>query len=192
MGTQITIQNVRCAFPQYFVAKATVGDDGKPGTPKYSGLFILPPDHPQLKEINKIINAEAVNKWKEEAPAIMKALRIQDRICLHDGDTKTKYAGFEGNLFISANSTSRPNVFSRSKVLLQSAGDPGAPYSGCYADVSIDIYPQDHHKWGKRINAGLRGVRFRADGDAFAAGAAASEDEFADLGDQGDDTDPTA
>lgn len=59
-------------------------------------------------------------------------------------------------------------------------------------NASIELWAQDNKQFGKRINAQLRGVQFLRDGDAFAAGSPASEDEFEDLGDQGDDTDPTA
>lgn len=184
MGKQITIQNVRLAFPVLFVPRATTGDDGKPGKPKYSGSFIMPPDHPQMDELRKTIMAVATEQWKEDTAGVMKALRLQDRICLHDGDTKSKYAGFEGNMFISANSDVRPSVFDRNKTPL--TADDGKPYAGCYVDVSLDIYAQDHKKWGKRVNAGLRGVRFLKDGDAFSASTSAAKDEFADLGDQGE------
>ena len=120
----------------------------------------------------------------------MKGLRAQDRLCLHDGATKASYQGFEGNLFVSSSSKLRPSVFDRNRVPLQP--DDGKPYSGCYVNASIELWPQDSKQYGKRINAQLRGVQFVADGDAFAAGSAASDDEFEDLGDQGDDTDPTA
>lgn len=194
MGKQITIQNVRLAFPVLFVPRATTGDDGKPGKPKYSANFIIPPDHPQMDELRKLIMTVATEQWKEEAPTIMKALRLQDRICLHDGATKAKYAGFDGNLFISANSDVAPSVFNRDRTVL--TADSGKPYAGCFVDVSLDVFAQDHKKWGKRVNAGLRGVRFLRDGDAFSAAERAAPDEFADLGDTGEEesagTDPWA
>ncbi len=42
----------------------------------------------------------------------------------------------------------------------------GKPYAGCYVNASIDIWAQDS-QYGKRVNAGLRGVQFIRDGDKF-------------------------
>jgi hypothetical protein len=49
----------------------------------------------------------------------------------------------------------------------------GRPYGGCFVDASVDIWAQDN-SWGKRINAKLRWVQFRGDGDAFSGGAPVS------------------
>jgi hypothetical protein len=56
----------------------------------------------------------------------------------------------------------------------------GKPYAGCYVNASIELWAQDNN-YGKRVNASLGGVQFARDGDAFAGGGAASEDEFDDL-----------
>jgi hypothetical protein len=198
----ILLKNVRLAFPQLWVPKATTGKDGKPGKPKYSANFIMAPDHPDMPKLKAIILAVAKAKWADQSEVILKGLKVQDKLCLHDGVTKAKYAGFDGNMFVSANSDSRPSVFDRHKINGQGvilAESDGRPYAGCYVNASIDVWAQDHPKHGKRVNAQLRGVQFVRDGDAFAAGTAASGDEFEDLGDQGEgegddasDTDPLA
>lgn len=180
------IKNARLAFPNLFQPRP--GEDGKKG--KYGASLIIPTDHPIVKELEAAFVKIANEKWGDKGPAILKGLKAQDRLCLHNGDTKSQYSGFEGNLFISASSQTRPSVFDRNKTPLTE--DDGKPYSGCFVNASIELWPQDHKKHGKRINAQLRGVQFFADGDAFAAGSPASEDEFDDLGDQGDDTDPLA
>ncbi|MDQ9777799.1 DUF2815 family protein, partial [Acinetobacter baumannii] len=43
-----------------------------------------------------------------------------------------------------------------------------------------ELWCQDNN-YGKRINASLRGVQFLKDGEAFAGGGIASEDDFEDL-----------
>lgn len=181
----VKLSNVRLAFPNLFAPRAA-----KPGDKaKYGATFIVPQNHPCVAELRKLFPVIAKEKWGDKAGAILTGLEKQDRLCLHDGDIKVQYQGFEGNLYITANGDVRPSVFDRNKTPLQ-AGD-GKPYSGCYVNASIELWPQDHKEHGKRINASLRGVQFHADGDAFAVGTAASEDEFEDLGDQGE-TDPTA
>ena len=183
---RILIKNARLAFPNLFQPRA--GEDG--GEAKYGASLIIPPDHPVIKELNAAFVKIAREKWADKGDTILKGLRAQDRLCLHSGETKAQYQGFEGNMYVSANSKLRPSVFDRNKAPL--TAEDGKPYSGCYVNASIELWPQDSQKYGKRINAQLRGVQFAADGDAFAAGSAASDDEFDDLGDQGDDTDPTA
>lgn len=185
MTNRIIIENARLAFPNLFAPR--VDEKGKA---KYGALFIIPPNHPAVKKLDAIFEAVAKEKWGDKAPAILKGLRTQDRLCLHDGDGKAQYAGFEGNKYVSANSDMKPTILDRDRSPLGS-GD-GKPYSGCYVNASIEVWAQDSKDYGKRLNAQLRGVQFVKDGDAFGAGTVASEDEFADLGDQGDDTDPTA
>jgi hypothetical protein len=179
---KILLENVRLAFPVLFKAKA-IGD----GDPSFSASFILPPDHPAVAKLNVAFDKLAKEEWKDKAPAIVKTLRAQDRLALHDGDLKAQYQGYEGNLFVSTRSKTRPSVFDRDKSPL--VEESGKPYSGCYVNASIELWIQDNQKFGKRINAQLRGVQFVKDGDAFAAGGAASEEEFADLSESGDDSD---
>jgi len=183
---KLMVTNARLAFPNLW--RPRPGTDG--GKAKYGALLIIDPANPAVAEIQKAFAAIAKEKWGAKADAILKGLKAQDRLALHDGSTKSQYQGFEGNLFVSANSDARPSVFDRQRTPL--AESDGKPYSGCYVNASIELWPQDSAQFGKRINAQLRGVQFLRDGDAFAAGTPAFEDEFADLGDQGDDTDPTA
>jgi hypothetical protein len=114
-----------------------------------------------------------------KAEAILKGLAATDKLCLHDGDAKSGYEGFEGNLFISARSKVRPSVFDGQRNELTEAD--GKPYSGCYVNVSLELWAQDN-QFGKRINAQLRGVQFLRDGDAFSGGTRpADADEFDEI-----------
>lgn len=176
---RIKLRNVRLAFPALFEAKTVNGE----GAPAFSGAFILPKNHPQVKEINATIETVAKAKWGPKAEAILKQARAADKVALHDGDAKSEYDGFAGNLYISARNKSRPLVVDKDKTPLGQAD--GKPYAGCYVIASLEFWAQDNN-YGKRINASLRGVQFFADGDAFAGGGAASEDEFDDLGDGAD------
>jgi hypothetical protein len=186
MTAIVKIRDARLAFPNLF--KPRPGEDG--GKAKYGALFIMDPSNPAVKEIEKISLAVAKEKWPKTWEAIVKGLKAQDKMCIHDGATKSQYNGFPDNMFISANSDIAPTVLDIDKSRLTETS--GKPYAGSYVIVSVEIWAQDN-KFGKRINAQLRGVQFQRHGDAFAAGSAASEDEFEEeLADQGDDTDPTA
>lgn len=177
---RITLKNVRLAFPDIFEAKAfSDGDE-----PAFSATFLLDAKHPQLKELKEMMKEVVRDKWGAKADAIYKDLEAKDRLALHDGDLKTEYEGFEGNFYVSARNKSRPLVLDRDKTPLTQAD--GRPYAGSYVDVSLDLWAQDN-KYGKRVNASLRGVRFVKDGDAFAGGGAADVNEFDDLSDGADD-----
>ena len=172
------LKDVRLAFPAIFEPKSVQGED-----PAFSATFILPPDHPQMDELNAAIEAVAKEKWGAKAPEILKAIRAKGNTCLHSGDEKAQYDGFDGNFYISARNKVRPTVLDRDKSPLVAAD--GRPYGGCFVNASLELWAQDNN-FGKRINASLKGLQFVRDGDAFSGGGAADPDEFADLSDGAD------
>lgn len=171
---KLKLNNVRLAFPVLFEAK-TVNGEGKPA---FSASFLIDPADPQVKTLNAAIDQVANDKWGAKAAAILKQMRATDKVALHDGDLKSNYDGFPGNLYVSARSTTRPLVINNDKSPLTE--QDGKPYAGCFVNASIELWAQDNN-YGKRVNASLRGVQFLRDGDAFAGGGAASEDEFDDI-----------
>ena len=86
--------------------------------------------------------------------------------------------GEAGSLRGTNRATTRPLVIDKDKSPLTE--QDGKPYAGCFVNASVELWAQDNN-YGKRINASLRGVQFFKDGDAFAGGGAASEDEFDDI-----------
>jgi hypothetical protein len=170
---KVILKNVRLAFPAIFEAKSVAGEE-----PAFSASFILPPDHTGIAEINVAIEAVAKEKWGAKTAETLKALRAKGHVCLHDGDEKVEYDGFEGNMYVSTRSKTRPLVLDRDKSPL-TASD-GRPYGGCQVVASLELWAQDNN-FGKRVNAQLKGVQFYADGDAFSGGAPADESDFDDL-----------
>jgi hypothetical protein len=172
---RILLRDVRLAFPSLW--KATAPKTG--GEAAFSGSFLLPKTHKQIPELKAAFKTLAKEKWGVKADAVLKALEAADKVCLHDGDGKADYEGFEGNLYISARAKVRPSVFDQQRQELSEAD--GKPYSGSYVNVSLELWPQDNG-FGKRINAQLRGVQFLRDGDAFAGGSRpADPDEFDEI-----------
>lgn len=180
----IQLRNVRLAFPELWSAKQVNGE----GDPAFSAVFLLPRDHPQIKEIQAAIEEVGKAKWKDQWPNVKKQLQASDKLVLHDGDTKAQYAGYEGNWFINsrAQAEKRPLIIDRDKTPLIAAD--GRPYAGCYVNASIEIWAQSNG-YGKRVNASLRAVQFVRDGESFGGGTPASADEFDNLADQGSDAD---
>jgi hypothetical protein len=171
---KVKLNNVRLSFPSLFEAK-TVNGEGKPA---FSAVFLLDPKDPQVKAVNAAIEAVAREKWGVKAEANLKALRAADKTCLHNGDLKSNYSGFEGMLYISARNALRPLVIDVNKSPL--AEEDGKPYAGCFVNASIELWVQDNN-YGKRINATLAGVQFYKDGESFGGGSIADADDFDDV-----------
>jgi len=171
---KIKLNKVRLSFPQLFEA-TTVNGEGKPA---FSAAFLIDPKDPQVAAINAAIDAVAKEKWGAKAEANLKAMRAADKVCLHSGDLKSNYDGFEGMLYISARNPMRPLVIDVNKSPLTE--QDGKPYAGCYVNASIELWAQDNN-YGKRVNATLMGVQFYQDGESFTGGGAASVDDFDDL-----------
>lgn len=168
---KVKLENVRLAFPALFEAKTVNGE----GEPAFSATFLLEPGHPAVAQLRAAMESMGKEKWGAKWPTVKKEIEAKDRYALHDGDTKAGYAGFEGNLFVSARNKTRPLVIDRDKAPL--TAQDGKPYAGCFVHASVELWCQDN-AYGKRVNASLRGVQFYKDGDAFAGGGAAAVDEF--------------
>lgn len=170
--------NARLAFPDIF-------EPNKDG--KFAGAFIFPTDHKGLDALRETIDKVGQEKWGAKWAQIRKELKAGDNLLVHDGDSKASYAGYEGNLFFNANNSVRPLILDRDKTPL--TAQDGKPYSGCYVNVSIDVWAQDN-QYGKKINAQLQGLQFVKDGEAFAGGGVAADaadfDEIEDGADADD------
>lgn len=171
---KIKLLNVRLAFPALFEPKSVTGTD----KPKFGASLLLQAGDAQVKSIAQAIDAVGREKWGAKADATLKSLRAGDKCCLHNGDLKSQYDGFEGTLYISASNPIRPTVVDSDKSPL--AASDGKPYAGCYVHAVVEIWAQDN-QYGKRVNATLMGVQFSKDGEAFSGGGVADVDEFDDI-----------
>jgi hypothetical protein len=176
----IKLKNVRISFPSLFEAKAVNGE----GEPRFSAVFVVEPGSENAKLLAQTLNAVAKEKWGAKAENILTDLKAKGRVCYLERPKTNQsgevYDGFEGMHHISASNTARVQVIDRDTSPLTPAD--GRPYGGCFVDASIDVWTQDN-SWGKRINAKLRWVQFRGDGDAFSGGAPVSQDEFESIAD---------
>lgn len=173
------INNARLAFGNLFKPKAFEAG----GEANFSASLIIAKNHPDVKGLRDAIEQVGSEKFGAKWPAVKKELVAKDKICLHDGDTKSQYDGFEGNMFVGASNKTQPALFGANKEKLTT--DTGIIYSGCYVNAQIDIWVQDN-QYGKRINAGLTGVQFRKAGEAFSGGRPADPDDFDDMSSEED------
>lgn len=180
---QFTIQNARLAFPSLFKAQTVNGE----GEPAYSATFLIAKDSKAVKELTAVIDQVAKEKWADKAATNLKAIRAANKTCLQDGDMKANYAGFDGNMFVSARTPTRPTVIDRDRSPLSEAD--GKVFAGVYVNAIVDIWAMDN-AYGKRICAKLMGLQFVKTGEAFGGGGApVSADAFADLGVEDDEED---
>lgn len=168
---KVHLKDVRCSFANIFEAKQAQGQ----GDVKFSCAFLFPRNHPAVAEIVGAMTAVAKEKWAAKADEVYKALKAGDRLCLHDGDAKPDADAYPGNLFLNASNKTRPLVIGPQREPLVAAD--GKPYSGCYVNAIVEIWPQDN-TYGKRINASLLGVQFLRDGERLAGGGVAAADDF--------------
>jgi hypothetical protein len=175
---EIVLKNVRIRFCNIFQPSA-MGD----GDPAYDISAIFEPDSPSHKALADAINAVAKEKWADKAAVTLKALKADNKLCLGDGERKADKGGYDGMMYVSARNPARPTVVDRDRTPLTAAD--GKPYPGCYANLILDVWPQDN-QYGKRINAKLLGVQFVKDGEPFGSGGkkAASLDQFEELEDE--------
>lgn len=173
---KMLLTNVRLAFPTLFKPETVNGE----GEPAYSCAMIIDPKKQEalIKQIEENMTAVAKEKWGAKADAHMKSMSSKDKLCLHDGNGKPDYDGFEGMLYISSRGKQRPLILNTDKSPLTE--EDGKPYAGCFANVSIDLWAMDN-QYGKRICAQLRGVQFAGDGEAFGGGGTANVDEFEEI-----------
>ena len=177
-NNEIRLENVRLAFPKLWTPEPFEG--GTDPTPYFSATFIIPKDSKQTKQIEDLMKSLAIAKWgPQKGPLVLKSAKTIGKVFFRDGDSKAEYEGFEGNNFIAARTKTRPNTFDGMRNTVTEAD--GIIYAGCYVNAIISCYA--YTKGNNGLGAGLKGVQFKRDGDAFSGGGKPAEaDDFDELG----------
>lgn len=181
------IDNVIASYPH--LDKPYAGEDG--GEPKYSIQGLAP----------KETHSEIIELVRDTMKKIMADKKIKiaaDKLFMKDGD---KY--FEekdecaGRYVFAARESDRPTLRMADGTKLDGKDDAAEIkelfYGGCVVSILINPWVQDN-KYGKRLNANLRAVKFVEDGTPFGEGRVdddeAWDDEEGDSGfDENDDDD---
>ena len=167
-GGIIKILNVRASYPH--LDKPYAGDDG--GEPKFSIVGLADKGtHQSVKEacVEVIEDLKKANKNAKVA---------KDKLFIKNGDDSDKEE-YEGMWTISARETKRPKVRDGNGDLLEVDEIADTIYAGCYVDIIIRPWFQDN-AFGKRCNANLLSVKFRADGEQFGEGRIDDDDLWDD------------
>lgn len=194
---RLKVTNARIAFA-HGLFKASAIEEGQ--QEKFGADFILEADTKVFTQkadksweattMDAAMLAVANDTWKGRGKEMLADLEASKK-CYRDGNKRVNksgevYDGYEGKKYITAKSPTRPALFDRARQPLTEAD--GVIYSGCYGTVIFDLYGNSQPK-KKGVFAGLTGVQFVRDGDAFGGGAPSKADDFDDLGDGADAND---
>lgn len=180
MSDRMKLNNVRLSYVNVFEAKAMQeGQD-----PKYSAQLIISKSHPQMKELKKLIYEVAKEKFPKMVTGKDYPARLKNP--LRDGDDeRPDEEAYENCFFLNANNKKRPTVIDRDRSPL--TDDDNVIYSGCYANVIIDLFGYDT-AGNKGVAASLGGVQFKRDGEPL-GGRGVMADDFDEEEEMDDDYD---
>lgn len=158
----ILVKKVRLSYPH--LDQKYAGEEGQ--KPRYSATFLVSKkDEDTVKQVKRAIEDALIKKFgtKEKVPKGFKK-------CLRDGDaedcSREEYAGHW--YFSAADAVRRPSCVNGRKEPIAIDDIPEVFYAGCYVNAAVRFWVQDN-KFGKRVNASLRGVQFAAKGERFGA-----------------------
>jgi hypothetical protein len=179
MSEIIYLSNVRLSFPK--LVEAAAPQNQPTAAKKFGADFLMAPNHPDYAKFMGEVGKAATEKWKENAGAILNIIQSERKNRCYglgneklDKKTLKPYGGYDGVVYISANSSEdKPpqmiladgtvcpadNTMQR-QVLARKL------YGGCYVNAAIRPWIQDN-SYGRAIRCELVGVQFAADGEAF-------------------------
>jgi hypothetical protein len=195
---EVILKNVRLSFPALFEPDERQNDDGETRR-VYKAAFLIPKEGDEFGNMAKLRAAADQAKAKKWGPDKANWPKLKsERLCVRDGDEES-WAGYAGHFYVSASAPEgrQPSIITNRKDkdkrwIEARPGQQGAPYAGCYVNAVVRLWAQDDKRYGKRINASLESVQFRADGEAFGAApvdpnSKFTDDDVSDVADYGDD-----
>lgn len=175
------IDNVRASYPHVGEKWAQAADD----TPAYSIVGLL--DKEKHAEAIQLIN-EAIDEMVTKQNQLKSGFRAPpSKRALKDGDNPEFSKPETENQWILSTREPKnlPTLKARRNGKVQNITPEEAEqmfYGGCYCTILFRLWPQDND-FGKRVNGGLNGVVWLADGEAFGEGRIDDSDAYDDLED---------
>lgn len=174
--TKVKTGKVRLSYANIWEPKTAPGATKA----KYSVSIIIPKtDASTVKELNDAIAVAKemgrTAKWGGKLPPNLKA-------GLRDGDVeRPDDPVYKNSWFLNCTSDQQPGILKKENGKVQDVDAKTDVYSGCYAKVTLNMYPFDVNG-SKGVAAGLNNILKIADGEPL-SGRAAAEDDFADEND---------
>ena len=172
---KVVTNEVRFSYTHLWEPQAINGSE-----PKYSVSLIIPKKDTEtiraIKEAIEIAKKDGIAKFGGKVPANLK-------LPLRDGDIeRPDDKAYADSYFINCNSKDKPQIVDKN---VQPILDRNEVYSGCYARVSISLYPFNTNG-NKGIACGLGNIQKIADGEPL-GGRTRAEDDFEAYEDEDDD-----
>ena len=180
MSNVIYITNAVLSFPK--LVEALNNSDFPNAPKKFSADLIVAPNNPDFAKFMAEVGAQATEKWKDKAPAILQMIQTDRRLrCYGNGaekikkDTMKPYEGYDGMVYVAASSNEdHPPILvnpqdgkeiDNANTLARSAAARKL-YGGCRVNAAIRPWLQDN-QFGRGIRCELIAIQFLADGTPF-------------------------
>lgn len=173
-GTTVITNPVRLSYANVWEPKSINGSE-----PKYSVSLLIPKTDTEtiglIKQASDNAIQSGVGTYGGKIPP-----RGALKLPLRDGDEERDDEVYKGCMFINANSKTQPQIVD---AMVAPILDRKDLYSGCWARVSINLYPFSA-SGNKGVACGLGNIQKVRDDNRLGGGSNASEDfdEFDDMG----------
>lgn len=174
--------SARASFPWIADPQVKTDDNGKVNK-SYNIDLIFPVGDEGFNKFMVEYQRLAAEKWKENAGNAMQRIQMDRKTrCYGQGDEKVNtktfavHPGYAGNVFISARSPRQPQIIGADgrpvdpNNTLAIRTEASKIYGGCYVNAVIKPWLQQNNA-GIGVRCDLIAIQFRADGEAFGAGA---------------------
>jgi len=203
-NVEVKLKNVRLSFFHGFDPQEGTDDTDAVVRYNYNVVLLIRKDDPQIELVRKAVAMAKKAGWGDSPP------NLKDKVCVKDGepDGQPLYDGYEGCFAVSASRSVTVEDYEKIKKGMKKRpisiigpkraadgkfreldeGDEYAPYSGCYGNAIIRIYPymgDTKKKRPARITASLEAVQFKAHGEAFGSRRIDSNSAFDEEDDDG-------
>ncbi len=185
----ILIINVRLSYPHVGTkGKFTDEETGKVSE-RWGVKGLMPKtSHRAAKEVLSGMINDLITANKTAFKTGEKVMLPADRKFLTDGDKGNKTENEGMFVFSCSDGKNKPSARDRKGSPLTVEEADSLFYGGCYGNVLIRPWFQNHKKYGKRVNANFCAVQFYKDGEPFGEGRL-SEDDLDDTFDSYEDDD---
>ena len=154
---RILLNNVRLTYPFLFTPRIQKNADGVENN-RYEAGLLFDKRIPEKDLFEPLIEyAKYLYKDGGKNKTVLKF----EKCFMIDGDD-VNYNGYEGMWSIKTSNQEKPDIFDFMKEIVEK--NDGNYYAGAYVDAIIQLWFQNN-KFGKRINARLKAIRFRAHGE---------------------------
>ena len=183
MSDIIYLSNVRLSFPHIVEPQRTMNEQTGKEKISYNAEFIMPMDHVGLQQFLKAYAALALDKWKDNATAVMNMIQNERRLrCFGRGEEKVNkktfqpYDGYAGHAYITVGRDTSPQLIGADGTPIDVANTMAyqatarTMYGGCFVNAAIKPWLQDN-QYGRGVRCDFVAVQFANNGEPFGAGA---------------------